>query len=239
MIFEKNFTVHAHLADRFDTMKPSAILYFAQEAAAAHCDTLGCNWEAMAQKGLFWAVMRHRIRICRLPRLGETVRVETWPMPTTRTCYPRSMAAYDEAGQLLFRVHSLWVLMDVNSRAMVLPGKSDVAVDGILLGTELPTPQSLAPTAQEQVCLRCVTPADTDRNGHMNNVRYLDWIFDLLPQHFCRENSPKEISLCYLSEAREGDALTLSWTHTQDDSLRVEVTQQTKNRRIFGAAVSF
>ncbi len=239
MIFQKNFTVTAELTDEYGSMKPSAVLYFTQEAAAAHCDLLGCNWEAIAKKGLFWAVMRHRIQISRLPRLDEVIRVETWPMPTTRTCYPRSMAAYDEAGQLLFRVHSLWVLMDVNSRTMVLPGKSGVTVDGILQGTELLTPQSLPPKPQENISLRCVTAADTDRNGHMNNVRYLDWVFELLSQNFLQKNIPGEISLCYVSEAREGEVLSVGWTHTQDNALHVEVTEQTQNRRIFGALVSF
>lgn len=237
-IFTKEFTVDTVFVDRFGRLKPSMILYFAQEVATLHCDILGCDWDTMAEKGLFWAVIRHRIDIQRLPRTGETIRIETWPMPTTRTSYPRSMAAYDRDGQLLFRVHSLWVLMDIQTRAMVLPGKSGVTVEGILRGTELPTPASLVPKEQARHCYRSVCYSDLDRNGHMNNVKYLDWVADLLPSEFHRDHPPKQISLCYVSEALEGAELQLNWTHMADSSLRVEITDSAQGKRILGAEVT-
>ena len=239
LIYRENFTLSTIHLDRFGRMKTSMILYFAQEVATAHCKDLGCDWDEMAKKGLFWAVMRHNIRIHRLPNSGETITVETWPMPTTKVCYPRSCSAFDEKGELLFQVHSLWILMDVNSRAMVLPGKSGVAVEGILRGTELPAPPSLQPKPMEQSIVRPVRYSDLDRNGHMNNVKYLDWVADLLESDFHRENIPASISLCYVNEAREGAALTLGWTRCEDNIIRVEVMEEDTNRRIFGASVEY
>ena len=238
-IYRQQFEISTIHLDCFGRMKPSMILYFAQEVAGSHCDQLGCNWEAMAAKGLFWAVIRHRIQINRLPCFGETITIETWPMPTTKTCYPRSMEARDQDGNLLFQVHSLWVIMDVASRAMVLPGKSGVEVNGILRGTELPTPPSIAPKAMEHTITRRVGFSELDRNGHMNNVRYLDWVNDLLGSDFHRKNTPKEICLCYVNEAREGAELSLAWTQGEDNVLRVEVTDSNLNKRIFGASVNY
>lgn len=237
-IYREQFQISTIHLDRFGRMKNSMILYFAQEVATNHCKILGCDWDAMAAKGLFWAVIRHRIHIERLPRDGETITIETWPMPTTRTCYPRSMVAFDAQGNELFKVHSLWVLMDVNTRAMVLPGKSGVDVDGVLRGTELPAPPSMPPKEGENRVLRTVSFSDLDRNGHMNNVKYLDWVADLLPSDYHRENTPKDICLCYLNEAREGTQLSLNWTRTADNVLQVEVTQAEQNKRIFAASVS-
>lgn len=62
------------------------------------------------------------MQITRLPKSGETIRVETWAMPTTRVAYPRSVVAYDEKGQELFRSITLWVLMNMDTRAMIQPG---------------------------------------------------------------------------------------------------------------------
>ena len=50
---------------------------------------------------------RHRVEITRLPTIGETIRVETWPMPPTKVAFPRSIIAYDEAGKEIFRSISL------------------------------------------------------------------------------------------------------------------------------------
>ena len=84
-----------------------------------------------------WAVTRHRVQITRLPKSGETIRVETWAMPTTRVAYPRSVVAYDEKGQELFRSITLWVLMNMDTRAMIQPGQTGA--------WSLPPPRALSP----------------------------------------------------------------------------------------------
>ena len=171
-IYQLSFDITDLHTDRFGRLKSSSILYFVQEAAGKH-------WQYIENQtgekcDLFWVIIRHRVQVSRLPRRSEKIRLETWPMPTTRVAYPRSVVAYDENGNELFRSISLWVLMDPETRAMVLPGKSGVSVEGILRGTELPTPASLIPREMEQKTTRTVCYSDLDRNGHMNNVKYLD-----------------------------------------------------------------
>ena len=118
-------------------------MYYVQEAAGQHCSLLAVDHDTLSHRHLFWAVTRNRVQITRLPRLGERVFIETWPMPTTRVAYPRSVVAYDEQGAELFRSISLWVLMDDRTRGMILPGKSGVIVDGTLTGRELTVPRAI------------------------------------------------------------------------------------------------
>ena len=240
-IFRKEFEISDLYVDCFGRIKPSAILFLAQETAGHHCVELGLSWEQLAEKGLFWAVVRHRVQITRLPRRGETVIAETWPMPTTRTAYPRALVIRDKDGNELLRLISLWVLMDLNTRAMILPGKSGVEVTGTLRGTELSTPRAIATRTMEQSMERTVLFYDVDRNGHMNNTRYLDWIYDLLPGQFHREHSIREFTLCYLNEALEGQQLTLSWDFPEEGCLQMDAHRllEGKDERIFGAKILF
>ncbi len=221
-IYQEQFTVTEPQADRFGRAKPSALLYFIQQAAGHHSSLLAVDWEHLSQRHLFWAVSRNRVQVTRLPRLGETITLQTWPMPTTKVAYPRSVVAYDEQGQELFRAISLWVLMDSRTRAMILPGKSGVVVDGTLTGTELSVPRSLVPHPMEQVSNRTVGYTLLDRNGHMNNTFYLDWVMDLLPSQFHQEHPLQEFTLCYLSEALEGDRVSLGWELTDGPTLTVD-----------------
>ncbi len=236
-IFEKQFHIEANHVDCFGQLKPSAILYFVQETAGAHCQILDLSWEKLLEKHLFWAIIRHRVQITRLPQQGETITVETWPMPTTRTAFPRSVIARDEKGRELFRSISLWVLMDPETRAMILPGKSGISVPGILRGNELTAPGGLIPGQLSDSLLRNVRFTDLDLNGHMNNGRYLDWIADLLPSAFHRQHQPREFTLYYHAEAREGDLLAMQWSLSDSGSLRVDVTRQ--DQRIFSALVEY
>ena len=221
-IFSQKFEVSAVHVDCYGRAKPSSLLYFAQEAAGTHCLCLGTDWETLAKRDLFWAVLRHRVQITRLPVLGETVTVQTWPMPTTRSSFPRATVAYDEAGQELFRIISLWVLMNTQSRTMVLPGKSGIALHGSTFGNELTPPGSILPKEMENHTLRYVGYCELDRNGHMNNTRYMDWVDDLLPSAFHAEHPAQEFTVCYLAEALEGQQIDLHWQLDGDGCLQAD-----------------
>ena len=244
MIYSQKFTLTDLEVDCFGKLKLSTLLYYAQEVAGKHCVLLGADYDTLAEKNLFWAVIRHRVQITRLPVRGETITVETWPMPTTRVAYPRSMVAYDAEGNELFRSISLWVLMDTETRAMVLPGKSGIAVAGTLRGNELAAPNSLQPGKDGIGTERTVTYSCLDRNGHMNNTRYLDWVDDLLPSSFHREHHAQEFVICYLSEAREGQTLRLNWNLSPEGCLQVDAQRCPDSEadlptRVFAAKLLF
>ena len=243
-IFSQDFLIDDHCVDRYGRLKPSMILFYAQEVAGQHCNLLAVDYDTLAKRRLFWAVIRHRVQITRLPMRGEKLRVETWPMPTTRVAFPRSVVAYDEGGNECFRSISLWVLMDTDSRNMILPGKSGITVAGTLRGTELAPPNSLAPKLLHNEKTRTVCFTDLDRNGHMNNTRYMEWIDDLLPSAFHEGHPVREFTACYLSEAREGQALTLSWELSKEGILYVDAHRprtdvSDKTERIFSAQMLF
>ena len=242
--YTHQYTVEDNEVDCFGYLKPSMILFYAQDIAGRHCVELSLDYDTMATKRLFWAVIRHRVQITRLPQRGETVTVETWPMPTTRVAYPRATVATDSQGRELFRIISLWVIMDLDTRAMILPGKSGVEVNGLIRGSELAAPGSLAPKVLANAESRTVRYCDLDRNGHMNNCRYLEWVADLLPSAFHRDNRMKEFTVCYLSEAREGEEVSLRWEQGEDGILRIEATRaedasSAGHSRVFSAQIQY
>ncbi len=240
-IFQKDFEITDICVDRYGRLKPSVILFFAQEVAGMHCTELAVDYDTLLKQRLFWAVSRHKVQITRLPKLGETLHIETWPMPTTRVAYPRSMVAYDEQGNECFRSISLWVLMDLDSRNMILPGKSGISVMGTLRGGELAIPGGLIPRPLGSRQTRRVCYTDLDRNGHMNNTRYLDWLSDLLPSAFHAGHTPREFTVCYLSEGREGQELTLEWDFPEENALQVNAhrMEEGKEVRVFTARILF
>ena len=240
-IYTQEFTVSDNCVDCHGRLKLSTLLYYAQEVAGRHFDRISMTYEQLAERGMFWAIIRQRVRITRLPCSGDTIRVETWPMPNSRVAFPRNVVAYDGRGNELFRVLSLWVLMDVNTRAMILPGKSGLALPGTLRGDELPAPASLPARELKHHRLRPVCFTDLDRNGHMNNTKYLDWIADLLPSQFHASHTPAEFTVCYLSEAREGQELTMSWDMGEDGCLNIDAHRMNegKSERIFSARLQY
>jgi len=127
---------------------------------------------------------------------------------------------------------------------MILPGKSGISVIGTLRGTELAAPNSLVPKTLNTSGCRRVSFTDLDRNGHMNNTRYLDWVDDLLPADFHRGHTAQEFIICYHTEALEGQQLTLDWKLTDGGCLQVDAHREKtdvpgKQDRVFSAQVLF
>ena len=237
MIYELNMPVKPEQTDSLGRLKMSAILYFAQEAAGKHAAALGAGWDELQHKNLFWAVIRTRVevenRVC-----SEEITLKTWPMPTSRTAYPRCVMGYSKDGQLLFKLASLWVLMDVNTRAMVLPGKSGVEVLGTVEGGEPQQPKGLPFAEQAHSCHKTVEQCHLDKNGHMNNTRYMDWVMEL-----AGEKAVENAELCYFNEGRLGDQMELSYT-LSEEALSVNIhrtgTGDTAAKdRIFAAQLRF
>lgn len=240
-VYSQTFPINDNAVDRYGRLKPSMILFYAQEVAGRHCNLISMDYDSLAGKGMFWAIIRQRVQITRLPNRDEIIRVETWPMPNTRSAFPRSVVAYDENGDEVFRTISLWVLMDIRTRSMILPGKSGLVIPGTLRGNELAPPGSLSPRVLVNHRRRTVCYTDLDRNGHMNNTRYLDWIDDLFPSAFHENHTVRELTVCYLSEAREGQELALCWDFLEDGCIQVDAHRQNgeKDERIFSARILY
>ena len=78
----------------------------------------------------------------------------------------------------------------------------------------------------------------------MNNCRYLDWVADLLPGSFREDRPIREFTLCYLSEALEGELLDMAWELDEDGQARVEITREETalsagHSRVFAARIRF
>jgi len=241
-VYTQNITIETADVDRFGRLKPAMLLHYIQEVSGIHGSAIGVGHRALAERNLFWAVLRTRVQITRLPKVNETIRLETWPMPVTRASFPRSVIAYDGAGTEIFRAISLWVLMDQTTRLMVLPAKSGLDFEGLLTGSELATPASLPPRILDKASRRTVCFSDLDRNGHMNNARYFEWIYDLLPSSFHENHTPREMTICYLSEALEGETLIMNWD-VQGDVMQIEATRpdtrSENHHRVFAARIQF
>lgn len=221
MIFTKRTLLDATHVDRWGRMRPSALLEVMQETAGDHAALLGVGRDQLTPRGLFWAIVRQTIEIRRLPGLGETLLTETWPGPASRTAYPRYMLGRTPQGEELFRAVTLWLIMDMDTRAMVLPGGNGIQVPGLLRGGELENPTSIAPRTYPNAERRRVRYSELDCNGHLSNTKYLNWMEDLLPGVFHRNHMLSKIHVCYLNEALEGQEIALNWA-LEDGAMALE-----------------
>lgn len=161
----------------------SALGNWLQEAAGLSADSLGFGENDMLPLGVTWIMNRLVLRIDRLPRAGEELRVHTWPSTLDRFGY-RGYEVYDAEGKLIVSGGSMWSVMNVEDHSLaaipediqrVYP--ADPRPCEAFSCRVIPRLKAEAPSS----CLLRVRRDDLDINGHVNNTRYLAWLMETLP----------------------------------------------------------
>jgi acyl-ACP thioesterase len=187
-------------------MTMGAAFGFFQEAAISHAAILGVNREAMNEKGLAWVLSRLSVFIERRPRWRETITVRSWPRGQEKLFCLRDYDILDESGKTLARGRSGWLILDLEKRRPLrvqtimekLPPNE--GRDALLSGP-------LGLNARENLALigkRQAAYSDIDFFGHVNNVRYVQWIEDMTSPELLDKAEQMRLDINYLSETLAG-----------------------------------
>lgn len=195
--------------DPQQTARLPALCRFMQEAAYHHAEHLGLGHALLAGKGLAWVLARQRIEAAGLPKWGDTVCIRTWPSGRDKLFFYRDFEITDRAGTRLVAASNAWSLIDLVKRERVHPEiYLDAAVpEGAkVLETRL---SRLKGGAGRHGFSMPVTCGDLDLNGHVNNVRYIEWILNGLPLEFHERHLIKVLECNYLAEAVCGQSVSV------------------------------
>jgi len=209
-IWIEEFKIHSYEIDMKGTATVPILCKFMQECAWHHAENLNVGYSQLSKNGLAWVLSQQRIRFSALPKWGETIRIHTWPSGQKRSAYLRDFKIMNEANQVIVLARTKWYAIDLKRRR---PQNVNSYFDYDTEGNEqvfsdplkkLPEILNTNPTVSFEVRY-----SDLDVNGHVNNVRYLEWIWDSFPLDYYRSNFLREVEINYLAEAFFGDQVSV------------------------------
>lgn len=206
---ERVFTIRNYETDFKRRLKPSAILGYFQETASEHSSQMGLGFESLMENGYCWVLSKIYLEIERLPRVGETVKVGSWPHSPNKAIYERSFVVQGE-GDVCVRAYSRWCILRADNGRIVpcslfKQPQIDYIEDKSVCFDEwsIPELQNNLPPA---FSLR-VANSEYDLNYHVNNIKYADYIFNCFSVQELEQNILKCFQLHYIKQAHEGDVL--------------------------------
>ena len=208
-VYKEENILRASECDLNSQWKPSAILENMQEMAGRHAELIGVGRNALLDRGMVFVLTRVEVEMDRYPHHAQTVATETFPMPTRRWFFPRYFVFRDEVGNEIGRGGTLWVLLDINTRKMARP---DTIASLMPDNSDLLAPLGL-PAAVTEVSgalqTGVIRPAytDLDMNGHVNNVKYMDWCCNALGIDAMRDKCLRRFDVNYDLEIRPGQEI--------------------------------
>ena len=223
--YRKLISVTEADCDRAGRMGAAAMVYYLQEAASAHAELLDVGIPRLSRLGALWVVTRMSLELTRLPESGENIYVETWPGKTRHVLFPRYYAIRSEDGETLARGAGIWMLIHPESRKMLFPEEIGLQVPDLSSGDEpaLPDRRVRFPETLAGLGTHTAGENELDVNGHVNNVHYLRWAEELLPEGFATEHRLKSLWVEYRKEIMLGQRVELHHA-VEDEALYVQGT---------------
>lgn len=196
--------------DPHQTVRLPALCRFMQEAAYHHAEHLGLGHTFLTTKGMAWVLARQRIEIDHLPKWGDTVKIRTWPSGRDRLFFYRDFEITTGDGLRVLAASNAWSLINIEKRERAAP-ETYLSVDipeGVkVFDTKLIRLKGyLSQPAGQTVP---VSYGDLDLNGHVNNVRYIEWVLHSLPRTFHEKHALKKMEVNYLAEAVYGQEVNV------------------------------
>lgn len=211
--YEEERKVRYFQIDSNSCMTPAALLSCLQELAIDHSDSLGYSVAYSLEHHFFWSVINWHLKLYRMPRYGEKIILQTWSDKFARFQANRSFFIFDAEGNKLLDGISRWVFMDLKKRKPTnvpteMVERYCAGQASAIEGEKFLMPKE--PTG-ELICERdmILTRRDTDTNGHANNVKYLEWVMDDIPDEIYVDLALKDIRIVYRKECLRGDIVTV------------------------------
>ena len=209
LTYQMKMKIPFDMADMNGHIKLPDVILLSLQVSGMQSIELGVSDKTILEDyNLVWIITEYDIEVVRLPRFAEEITIETEALSYNRLFCYRRFTIYDEAGQELIHMMATFVLMDRDSRKVHAVESEIVAPYQSEFDKKLirgPRYEPLEEPVSKEYHVRFY---DLDMNGHVNNSKYLDWIFEVMGADFLTQYIPKKINLKYVKEVRPGGVIT-------------------------------
>ncbi|KAG7025417.1 Oleoyl-acyl carrier protein thioesterase 2, chloroplastic [Cucurbita argyrosperma subsp. argyrosperma] len=224
--YKEKFIVRCYEVGINKTATVETIANLLQEVGCNHAQSVGFSTDGFAttptmrKLHLIWVTARMHIEIYKYPAWSDVVEIETWCQGEGRIGTRRDWILKDYAnGQVIGRATSKWVMMNQDTRR--LQKVSDDVRDEYLV--YCPQELRLAFPEENSSSLKKIPKledpghysriglmprrADLDMNQHVNNVTYIGWVLESMPQEIINSHELQTITLDYRRECQQDDVV--------------------------------
>lgn len=205
-IFERNFTINCTDVNRYNKLKPQALVNYLQQVAAAHSDSIQDGLYYLGKTNSVWILLNWRIKILEDLKWNEDILVKTWSRKLEKFYAFRDFEVY-KGETLIATASSKWCLLDIQTGSFKKPTEELMAkytlTDKMVFDKELEKVKEAE--EMELKYTYTILEKDIDVNSHVNNSYYIDYAMCALEN----DAEVSDLEIAYKKECKVGDIIDI------------------------------
>lgn len=185
-IYEYKTHIEYSDIDENNTLSQKGLLRILEEAAGLHSGVAGYGLNDIPKTHLSWMILNWKLQIFKKVIWNSKILVKTWIRSRNKLFSFRDFEVYDEDNNIIAIASSKWVLFDTEkltiSRMTPEIINSYGIVDKAVFNTEI-NDKEAEPENSTFVYDYQIQKRDIDTNHHVNNLYYLDFAINALPEN--------------------------------------------------------
>ncbi|NOR54599.1 MAG: acyl-ACP thioesterase [Sulfurovum sp.] len=220
--FDKSFVLRYFEMNKEGVATPITMLTLLQETAAEHCNSIGHDLFSLMSENLGWVLLSGVMQMDRYPRYREKIIIRTWISKYMSIRGFRENIIYDENYNEIGRAKGLWVFYDIEKRrpTKIHPDFKEKwsSSEEVCLEHDISSKLEQVESAKYIKEFK-VNMYDMDSNKHVNNIRYLQWLLESMPEEILEGYYLYAIDGRFIKEAHYGDEIvSLTKSSVEDNT---------------------
>ena len=210
-VFSKDWEINFTQCDPNGNLKYTELCNLLQLTAAAHSEVGGISFSDMQTFHQAWVLSRMRLEISELPKWKSIVTVKTWINSLEDSRSVRAIEVFCN-GKKIAGSETFWVVFNTETRRpekLALP-YSHFEIFPERLATENRFSKINIPFESDLISEKIVVLSDLDIVNHVNNVKYLEWCLDLIPENKLLKSPIHSIEMNFIKELSLNDSVIIT-----------------------------
>lgn len=190
-----------------------ALMKYFIEVAGEHSEKVGYGLSNIQNTNIVFLLTNWRIKIINRPSVLEEFSIKTWVESFSHSLSIRNFEVYLN-NELIARASSKWILVSPETHSILpISEKLINAYDPVNKkvfdekSSKILVPDNINFSYKYTVCRR-----DIDSNNHMNNLKYLELAYEILPEEIYINNNFNELYINYKNECKLSDIIICNYT---------------------------
>lgn len=238
-VLEKEYEIHYFEIDYKKKALITSLVDFMCDAATWQSEMLGAGMDYLLDNKILWVMYKWNVSIYQYPRYGETIKIRTWAYSFKKFYACRKFEIIDKNGNKLGEADSIWFLIHAERRRPIRISENLYKVYGLREENDemLEISEIMEPSRVDNEQYFKVRYSDIDTNRHVNNVKYLGWMIETVPQEIVLQHTLENVKITYEKETRYGDEIQVITEVLHKDNKKIclhKIVDQEGNRLTLG-----